>query len=431
MKVDVLLGLQWGDEGKGKVVDVLTPRYDVVARFQGGPNAGHTLEFEGQKYVLRSIPSGIFQGNKVNIIGNGVVLDPALFKAEAEALEASGHPLKERLHISKKAHLILPTHRILDAAYEAAKGDAKVGTTGKGIGPTYTDKVSRNGVRVGDILHNFEEVYGKAKARHEQILKSLNYEYDITELEKQWLEGIEYLKQFHLVDSEHEINNLLKSGKSVLCEGAQGTMLDVDFGSYPFVTSSNTICAGACTGLGIGPNKIGNVYGIMKAYCTRVGAGPFPTELFDETGKKIRDLGHEYGAVTGRERRCGWIDKDGEREPLDPWNHNMIVFKPAGKIGFIQPSIEDNELFEEDNVDYMNAGNGIRIAKWRTGESTGQKAGEYTQGSARLIPVITEINGIVCLQVRGFEEPEEAVEGVTFYTKEQFDQKAAAASLVG
>ena len=308
MKVDVLLGLQWGDEGKGKVVDVLTPRYDVVARFQGGPNAGHTLEFEGQKYVLRSIPSGIFQGNKVNIIGNGVVLDPALFKAEAEALEASGHPLKERLHISKKAHLILPTHRILDAAYEAAKGDAKVGTTGKGIGPTYTDKVSRNGVRVGDILHNFEEVYGKAKARHEQILKSLNYEYDITELEKQWLEGIEYLKQFHLVDSEHEINNLLKSGKSVLCEGAQGTMLDVDFGSYPFVTSSNTICAGACTGLGIGPNKIGNVYGIMKAYCTRVGAGPFPTELFDETGKKIRDLGHEYGAVTGRERRCGWID---------------------------------------------------------------------------------------------------------------------------
>ena len=280
MKVDVLLGLQWGDEGKGKVVDVLTPRYDVVARFQGGPNAGHTLEFEGQKYVLRSIPSGIFQGNKVNIIGNGVVLDPALFKAEAEALEASGHPLKERLHISKKAHLILPTHRIL----------------------------SRNGVRVGDILHNFEEVYGEAKARHEQILKSLNYEYNITELEKQWLEGIEYLKQFHLVDSEHEINNLLKSGKSVLCEGAQGTMLDVDFGSYPFVTSSNTICAGACTGLGIGPNKIGNVYGIMKAYCTRVGSGPFPTELFDETGKKIRDLGHEYGAVTGRERRCGWID---------------------------------------------------------------------------------------------------------------------------
>ena len=308
MKVDVLLGLQWGDEGKGKVVDVLTPKYDVVARFQGGPNAGHTLEFEGQKYVLRSIPSGIFQGNKVNIIGNGVVLDPALFKAEAEALEASGHPLKERLHISKKAHLILPTHRILDAAYEAAKGDAKVGTTGKGIGPTYTDKVSRNGVRVGDILHNFEQKYAAAKARHEQILKSLNYEYDLTELEKTWLEGIEYLKQFHFVDSEHEINNLLKDGKSVLCEGAQGTMLDIDFGSYPFVTSSNTVCAGACTGLGVAPNRIGEVYGIFKAYCTRVGAGPFPSELFDETGDKIGALGHEFGAVTGRKRRCGWID---------------------------------------------------------------------------------------------------------------------------
>ena len=308
MKVDVLLGLQWGDEGKGKVVDVLTPRYDVVARFQGGPNAGHTLEFEGQKYVLRSIPSGIFQGDKVNIIGNGVVLDPALFKAEAEALEASGHNLKARLHISKKAHLILPTHRILDAAYEAAKGDAKVGTTGKGIGPTYTDKISRNGLRVGDILHNFEQKYAEAKARHEQILKGLNYEYDLTEIEKAWMEGIEYLKQFPLVDSEHEINNLLNDNKSVLCEGAQGTMLDIDFGSYPFVTSSNTICAGACTGLGVAPNKIGEVYGIFKAYCTRVGAGPFPTELFDETGEKIRKIGNEFGAVTGRPRRCGWLD---------------------------------------------------------------------------------------------------------------------------
>lgn len=308
MKVDVLLGLQWGDEGKGKVVDVLTPKYDVVARFQGGPNAGHTLEFEGQKYVLRSIPSGIFQGDKVNVIGNGVVLDPSLFKEEAEALEASGHNLKERLHISKKAHLILPTHRVLDAAYEAQKGSSKVGTTGKGIGPTYTDKVSRVGVRVGDILHNFDQVYAAAKARHEAILKSLDFAYDITEAEKKWMAGIEYLKQFTLVDSEHEINGYLREGKSVLCEGAQGTMLDVDFGSYPFVTSSNTICAGACTGLGLGPNKIGEVYGIFKAYCTRVGAGPFPTELFDETGKKIRDIGHEYGAVTGRERRCGWID---------------------------------------------------------------------------------------------------------------------------
>ena len=307
-KVDVLLGLQWGDEGKGKVVDVLTPRYDVVARFQGGPNAGHTLEFEGQKYVLRSIPSGIFQGDKINIIGNGVVLAPDLFMDEAKALEQSGHPLKERLHISKKAHLIMPTHRVLDAAYEAQKGKNKVGTTGKGIGPTYTDKVSRTGLRVGDILENFNEKYAQAKARHEAILRTMNYEYDIDEVEKKWMEGIDYLRQFPIVDSEHELNHLLGEGRSVLCEGAQGTMLDVDFGSYPFVTSSNTICAGACTGLGIGPNKIGEVYGIMKAYCTRVGAGPFPTELFDETGKRIRDLGHEYGAVTGRERRCGWID---------------------------------------------------------------------------------------------------------------------------
>ncbi|MGL5957565.1 MAG: adenylosuccinate synthase [Phocaeicola sp.] len=308
MKVDVLLGLQWGDEGKGKVVDVLTPRYDVVARFQGGPNAGHTLEFEGQKYVLRSIPSGIFQGDKVNIIGNGVVLDPALFKAEAEGLEASGHPLKERLHISKKAHLILPTHRLLDAAYEAAKGEAKVGTTGKGIGPTYTDKISRNGLRVGDILDNFEAKYAAAKAKHELILKSLNFAYDLAELEAEWMKGIAYLKEFKLVDSEQELHGLLKAGKSVLCEGAQGTMLDIDFGSYPFVTSSNTVAAGACTGLGVAPNKIGEVFGIMKAYCTRVGSGPFPTELNDETGETLCQLGYEFGSVTGRKRRCGWID---------------------------------------------------------------------------------------------------------------------------
>ena len=309
-KVDVLLGLQWGDEGKGKVVDVLTPRYDVVARFQGGPNAGHTLEFEGQKYVLRSIPSGIFQGGKVNIIGNGVVLAPDLFMGEAKDLEKSGHPLKERLHISKKAHLIMPTHRILDRAYEAAKGKDKVGTTGKGIGPTYTDKISRNGLRVGDILCDFEQKYDAHKDRHMKMLAALGWtDFEgLEETEKLWMEGIAYMKEFKFVDSENEINRLLRENKHILCEGAQGTMLDVDFGSYPFVTSSNTICAGACTGLGIGPNKVGNVYGIMKAYCTRVGSGPFPTELFDETRKTIRDLGHEYGAVTGRERRCGWID---------------------------------------------------------------------------------------------------------------------------
>jgi len=308
MKVDVLLGLQWGDEGKGKVVDVLTPGYDLVTRFQGGPNAGHTLEFEGKKFVLRSIPSGIFQGGKVNVIGNGVVLDPALFKAEIEALEVSGHPLTERLKISKKAHLILPTHRLLDAAYESAKGSGKIGTTGKGIGPTYTDKVSRNGVRVGDILHNFEEKYNAAIERHKEILKQYNFEYDLTQLEKEWFEGIECIKRFELIDSEHFVNDALKADKKVLAEGAQGTMLDIDFGSYPFVTSSNTICAGACTGLGVAPRNIGEVYGIFKAYCTRVGSGPFPTELFDETGDAMRKIGFEFGSVTGRPRRCGWVD---------------------------------------------------------------------------------------------------------------------------
>ena len=292
-KVDVLLGLQWGDEGKGKVVDVLTPNYNVVARFQGGPNAGHTLEFEGQKYVLRSIPSGIFQGDKVNIIGNGVVLAPDLFMDEAMELEKSGHNLKNRLHISKKAHLIMPTHRVLDAAQERAKGKSKVGTTGKGIGPTYTDKISRMGLRVGDILDNFQEKYQAHKERHLQMIANLGYtDFAIEETERKWMKGIEYLAQFPIVDSEHEVNALLREGKNIL----------------PFVTSSNTICAGACTGLGIGPNKINRVYGIMKAYCTRVGAGPFPTELFDETGDKIRAIGHEFGAVTGRERRCGWID---------------------------------------------------------------------------------------------------------------------------
>lgn len=309
-KVDVLLGLQWGDEGKGKVVDVLTPHYDVIARFQGGPNAGHTLEFEGQKYVLRSIPSGIFQGGKINIIGNGVVLAPDLFMDEAQHLEETGHDLKSRLHISKKAHLIMPTHRILDRAYEAAKGKNKVGTTGKGIGPTYTDKISRNGLRVGDILDRFEEKYATHKDRHMKMLASMGWtDFEgFEEVEAKWLQGIEYLKGFQMVDSEIEINRILRNGESILCEGAQGTMLDVDFGSYPFVTSSNTVCAGACTGLGIGPNRIGHVFGIMKAYCTRVGSGPFPTELFDETGDTIRQIGHEYGAVTGRERRCGWID---------------------------------------------------------------------------------------------------------------------------
>ncbi len=308
MKVDVLLGLQWGDEGKGKVVDVLTPQYDVITRFQGGPNAGHTLEFNGSKFVLHTIPSGIFQGDKMNVIGNGVVLDPAIFKKEIEKLETTGYDLTQKLLISKKAHLILPTHRLLDAAYEASKGASKIGSTLKGIGPTYTDKTSRNGLRVGDILENFDAKYKSATERHEAILKQYNFEYNLAEIEKEWFEGLEVLKRFTFVDSEHYINDAMKAGHSVLAEGAQGTMLDIDFGSYPFVTSSNTVCAGACTGLGIAPNKIGDVFGIFKAYCTRVGSGPFPTELFDETGEELRQRGHEFGSTTGRARRCGWID---------------------------------------------------------------------------------------------------------------------------
>ncbi|HUI32069.1 MAG TPA: adenylosuccinate synthase [Dysgonamonadaceae bacterium] len=308
MKVDVLLGLQWGDEGKGKIVDVLTPNYQVVARFQGGPNAGHTLEFENQKYVLRSIPSGIFQGGKINLIGNGVVIDPALFKDEVESLEASGHTLTDRLYISKRAHLILPTHRLLDEAYECDKGNNKIGTTGKGIGPVYTDKISRNGLRVGDLFHNFQEKYDEAVKKHKLILAQYDFEYNLAPLEEEWFAGLEKLKTFNIIDSEHFINNQLKQERSVLAEGAQGSLLDVDFGTYPFVTSSNTICAGACTGLGVSPHNIGEVFGIFKAYCTRVGSGPFPTELFDEDGDEMRNKGNEYGSVTGRPRRCGWID---------------------------------------------------------------------------------------------------------------------------
>jgi len=308
MKVDVILGLQWGDEGKGKVVDVLTPNYEIVARFQGGPNAGHTLEFEGERYILKSIPSGIFQEGKINIIGNGVVIDPALFRQEVEALEETGHTLTDRLYISKKAHLILPTHRLLDAASEKAMGNAKIGTTGRGIGPAYTDKISRHGLRVGDLFHNFEEKYRQAVARHKEMLDRYPFEYDLEALEKPWFDGVEKMKSFQIIESEHFINRELRNGVRVLAEGAQGAMLDIDFGSYPFVTSSNTICAGACTGLGIAPQTIGEVYGIFKAYCTRVGSGPFPTELFDEDGQLLRDNGREYGSVTGRPRRCGWID---------------------------------------------------------------------------------------------------------------------------
>ncbi len=308
-KVDALLGIVFGDEGKGKVVDFFTPKYDVVARFAGGPNAGHTIIFDGKKFVLRSIPSGIFDEKKVNIIGNGCVIAPDLFMAEAKEVEAAGYTLTDRLHISRRAHLILPTHRVLDRAYEAAKGKSKVGTTGKGIGPTYSDKAARIGLRVGDILNDFAPKYEALKARHLQILKDLNFtDFDITEEEKVWMEGVEYMKRFQLSDTEFEINRYLTEGKQVLAEGAQGSLLDIDHGTYPFVSSSSTTSGGVCTGLGVAPNTIGHIFGIFKAYSTRVGSGPFAVELFDETGDKIRDIGHEYGAVTGRNRRCGWLD---------------------------------------------------------------------------------------------------------------------------
>jgi adenylosuccinate synthase len=309
MKVDVLLGLQWGDEGKGKIVDVLTPKYDVVARFQGGPNAGHTLEFNNIKHVLHTIPSGIFRENQINIIGNGVVIDPITFSKEIDELKVLNKDISKQLVISKKAHLILPSHRILDAASEAAKGKSKIGSTLKGIGPTYMDKTGRNGLRIGDIVtDNFKEKYNILLKKHKDLLKQYNFEYDLAEFEKGWFEGIEVIRQFMLIDSEQYLNKLLKEGKTVLAEGAQGTLLDIDFGSYPFVTSSSTICAGACTGLGVAPNSIGDVFGIFKAYCTRVGSGPFPTELHDADGEFMRKQGNEFGSTTGRPRRCGWLD---------------------------------------------------------------------------------------------------------------------------
>ena len=310
MKIDVVLGLQWGDEGKGKVVDVLTPDYQAIARFQGGPNAGHSLHFNGESYVLHTIPSGVFRDNAVNIIGNGVVIDPVIFAEEISGLEAVGVDVVSKIRISKKAHLILPTHRMLDAASEAAKGKSKIGSTLKGIGPTYMDKTGRNGLRVGDIISpSFMERYEKLKLKHTEMLAQYSgFEYDIAEYEREWFEGIEQMRRFPIIESEYVVNDIMRRGKSILAEGAQGSLLDIDFGSYPFVTSSSTICAGACTGLGVAPGKIGEVYGIFKAYCTRVGSGPFPTELFDDNGRKLGEIGREFGATTGRPRRCGWLD---------------------------------------------------------------------------------------------------------------------------
>ena len=309
MKVDVLLGLQWGDEGKGKLVDALTMEYDVIARFQGGPNAGHTLEFGGQKHVLHTIPSGIFHPEKINLIGNGLVVDPVVFRKEIERLESFGLDPRKNLFISRKSHLILPTHRLLDAALENSKGTGKIGSTLKGIGPAYTDKTAREGIRIGDIEDpGFMAHYQELRNSHLERIGHLNFPVDIEPLEKEWFEAIDILRSFTLVNGEYTINGWLAEGKKVLAEGAQGSMLDVDFGSYPFVTSSNTTCAGACTGLGISPSKIRDVIGIFKAYCTRVGSGPFPTELFDQTGERLREAGHEFGSTTGRPRRCGWLD---------------------------------------------------------------------------------------------------------------------------
>ncbi len=313
-KVDILLGLQWGDEGKGKLVDVLTPKYDIIARFQGGPNAGHTLEFEGTKHVLHTIPSGIFHSHVTNLVGNGVVIDPVVFAKEIDALVAKQVPVRERLLISRKAHVIVPTHRLLDRASEASKGEGKIGSTLKGIGPSYMDKTGRNGLRIGDLLSDdFNARYEALKQKHLHLLKGFEEHYtadeaELQSMEEEFMRGVQVIRELTIVDSEHYINNALKQGKRILAEGAQGSMLDIDFGTYPFVTSSNTVAAGACTGLGIAPNRIGEVIGIFKAYTTRVGGGPFPTELNDETGEAMRKVGNEYGSTTGRARRCGWVD---------------------------------------------------------------------------------------------------------------------------
>ncbi len=337
MPVDVLLGLQWGDEGKGKIVDVFTPQYDVVARFQGGPNAGHTIEFKGNKHVLHLIPSGIFHGNSLCLIGSGVVIDPLILLREIEKLDTVGIDVLSRLRIARRANLILPTHRLLDAASEARKGENKIGSTLKGIGPTYQDKIGRSGLRVGDInLPDFKERYKEAKARHCALLNNYDYNYNLEAVEEGFFEAIESLKRFKWVDSCHFIHRALGMGMKVLAEGAQGTMLDIDFGSYPYVTSSNTVAAGACTGLGIAPREVGNVYGIFKAYCTRVGSGPFPTELFGEEGERLREAGHEFGATTGRPRRCGWLD--------------LVALKFAIRIN----GVTDLIMTKADVLDYMD-----------------------------------------------------------------------------
>lgn len=371
MKVDVVLGLQWGDEGKGKIVDVLAKNYPVICRFQGGPNAGHSLQFSGKSFVLHSVPAGVFRKNTVNVIGNGVVLDPIIFQEECQAIAKMGVDPTKNIIISKRAHLILPTHRIMDAASEASLGKTKIGSTLKGIGPTYMDKTGRNGLRIGDVLSKeFKKRFNTLKQKHVAYLKQFDFEYDVNKNEKEWFKAIEYLRKFKIVDSEYELNSLLKT-KKALAEGAQGTMLDVDFGAYPFVTSSSTICAGACTGLGVAPTRIGKVYGVFKAYCTRVGSGPFPTELNDAVGEEIRQKGHEFGATTGRPRRTGWLDL------------------PALKFAIMVDGVTDLIMMKADVLDTFDT---IKVA---TGYKVdGKKTDRYPFDTAASIePLYKEFKG--------------------------------------
>lgn len=359
MKADVLLGLQWGDEGKGKIVDVLTPKYNVIARFQGGPNAGHTLIFDGKKHVLHTIPSGIFREDTLNVVGNGVVIDPVIFKREIDALVERDIDPTKSLVISRKAHLIMPTHGLLDAASEQSKGKAKIGSTLKGIGPTYMDKTGRNGLRVGDLESpHFKERYNALREKHIRMLKQYpEYEYDLSQYEGAWLDAVENFKNFNLIDSEHVLNNALKDGQGILAEGAQGTMLDIDFGTYPFVTSSNTITAGACTGMGVPPNKIGEVFGIFKAYCTRVGSGPFPTELLEETGEKLREAGMEFGATTGRPRRCGWLDLPQLKYAVMVNGVTQLCMMKADVLGeFDEIQVCTHYMHNGEKIDYLPYG---------------------------------------------------------------------------
>ncbi len=404
MKVDVLLGLQWGDEGKGKIVDVLTPQYDIIARFQGGPNAGHTLEFEGIKHVLHTIPSGIFRKEVINIVGNGVVIDPVIFQKEMEKLAPFNLDLKKSLLISKKAHLILPTHRLLDAASEAAKGTNKIGSTLKGIGPTYMDKTGRNGLRVGDIFSpNFKAKYDALVEKHVGILKHHEgFEYDLAELEGPFMEGIEKLRALTAIDSEQYINDALKAGKKILAEGAQGTMLDIDFGTYPFVTSSNTVTAGTCTGLGIAPTKIGSVIGIFKAYCTRVGSGPFPTELENEVGEAIRKEGREFGATTGRPRRCGWIDLPALKYAIMINGVTELSMMKADVLGtFEKIDVCTHYLVDGERMDYL----------------------PYDLTDVEVVPVYESLEGWNCdlTQLSNYADAPQALKNYVTYLEEKLE----------